>query len=136
MKLENKKSLAARTLKVGKNRISFNRENLAEIKEAITRQDIRDLVSSKAIFIDEKKGKRTIKKRKTRKKAGSVKKKVNQRKRDYMIITRKLRAYISMLKNKGYMTREDYLLFRKEIRAKQFRSKSHLRERIANLHTE
>ena len=43
MNLSKKKALAARTLNVGKARILFNVQRLGEIKEAITKQDIRDL---------------------------------------------------------------------------------------------
>ena len=43
MNLTKKKELAAKVLKVGKNRIIFVEEHLSEIKEAITRFDIADL---------------------------------------------------------------------------------------------
>ena len=43
MQLSNKKELAAKVLEVGKGRIIFVESALAEIKEAITRQDILDL---------------------------------------------------------------------------------------------
>src|SRR3989344_5480011 len=98
MKLENKRALAARTLKVGKNRVIFNSQRLSEIKEAITKQDIKDLVSSGVIRIKDKKGKRKIQKRKTRRRSGSIKKKVNKSKREYIILTRKLRAHLKKLK--------------------------------------
>jgi len=87
MKLEGKKELASRALGIGKKRIVFNKERISEIKEAITKQDIRDLLKDKAIFINEIKGRKKIVRRKTRRRAGSVKKKVNNRKRDYMNIT-------------------------------------------------
>ena len=136
MKLENKKKLAARTLKVGKGRIVFNRGQLPEIKEAITRQDIRDLVKAKAIIVDEIKGKKKIKPRKTRRREGSIKKTVNTRKRDYMSITRKLRGFLFELRKKGIVKGEDYNKLRREIRAKEFRSKAQFKERVSNLHKE
>ena len=64
MQLNKKKELAARTLNVGIGRIFFNRERLEEIKEAITRQDIRDLVSVKAISVKEIKGRKKMLKEK------------------------------------------------------------------------
>ncbi len=133
MKLDKKKELAVRTLKVGRDRVIFNLNRLDEIKEAITKQDIRDLVSSKAITVEEIKGTRTKVKRKTRRRAGSFKKKVNTRKRDYMTITRKLRAYIAEKKKKGTMNVEDYKQLRKEIRLKEFRSLAHMKERMIQL---
>lgn len=130
MKLDKKKELAVNTLKVGKSRIVFNKVMLSDIKEAITKQDIRDLVSTGAIKIKEIKGRRKIQKRKTRRRAGSIKKKVNTRKKDYMTLTRKLRAYLSELKKQGRIDREKWLGLRKEIRARAFRSKSHMKERM------
>ncbi len=58
MNLEKKKKLAARTLNVGKERIIFLKSRLEEIKEAITRQDIKDLHKDGAIIIKEEKGRK------------------------------------------------------------------------------
>ncbi|MBU0761140.1 MAG: hypothetical protein KJ600_04315 [Nanoarchaeota archaeon] len=136
MKLEKKKELAARALKTGKNRISFNTARLAELKEAITKQDMKDLKESGAIFIEEKKGRRKIKKRKTRRRAGSVKKTVKTRKQDYVTMTRKLRTYLSNLKKRKKISLEDYYKLRKEIRASDFRSLAHMKERLAEMQEE
>ncbi len=133
MKLEKKKDLVSRVLGVGKHRILFNKENLPEIKEAITRQDIRDLVGARAIIVKEPKGRKKIVRRKTRRRSGSIKKKVNSRKKEYMAITRKLRAHIKNLKLKQKISSENYLTLRKEIRARQHKSLSQLKERVKNL---
>ena len=133
MKLDIKKNLAVRTLGVGKTRIVFNKERLEEIKEAITRQDIRELVKDKAISIKEIKGKKTIVRRKTRRRAGSIKKKVNTSKRDYMTITRKLRAYVKELRKQGILDSKQYWTLRKEIRAKDYKSKANLKDKIASM---
>lgn len=130
MNLGKKKELASKVLKVGKNRIQFNSENLAEIKEAITKQDIRDLYEAGIILIKPIKGRRKIIKRKTIKGPGKIKKKVNKRKQIYVKITRKLRNYIKELKRLGRITNEDYKSLRKKIRMRRFRSKSHLREQL------
>lgn len=127
MNLKKKKKLAARVLKVGAGRIVLSSDMPEEIKEAITRQDIRDLVKEKIIKIKEKKGRRKIRKRKTKKRGGKVKKKVNKRKREYVKLTRKLRKYVKNLKLKGRITREEYYNLRKKIRAKSFRDLTHLR---------
>tara|TARA_Y100000310_G_scaffold157298_1_gene156675 strand:- start:827 stop:1243 length:417 start_codon:yes stop_codon:yes gene_type:complete len=133
MQLNKKKELASRVLKVGKGRIVFNKESLSEIKEALTKQDIKDLVKANSIFVKEICGTLKKKKRKTRRRAGSIKKKVNTRKRDYMTITRKLRAYISELRKHGTVSSEEYWKLRKEIRAKSFKSKAHMKERINHI---
>ena len=76
MKLTKKTQLASKVLKVGKSRIKFVESRLDEIKEAITRQDIRDLYAEGAIKIKEIKGKTKVVKRKNRRGTGSIKKKV------------------------------------------------------------
>ncbi|MEI6731196.1 MAG: 50S ribosomal protein L19e [archaeon] len=131
MNLGKKKKLAAKTLGIGKDRIIFNTQRLDEIKEALTKQDIRDLLADGAISIREIKGRHANEKRKTRRRRGSIKKVVNKRKKVYMILTRKLRAYIAELRNKGRMKEEVYWKIRKEIKASSFRSKAHLKERIS-----
>lgn len=130
MKLENKKNLVVRTIGVGKARIAFNQNRLSEIKESITKQDIRDLVSSGAIIIKEIKGTKTKVKRKLRRRAGSIKKRVIDTKRIYINRTRKLRAYIKKLYRQDMLSNEIYRKLRQEIRASMFRDLAHLRERI------
>ena len=76
MKLEKKKELASRTLNVGKGRIAFVSSRNKEIKEAITKQDIRDLVIDGAIVIKEVKGRKKIVGRKNKRRAGKIKKSV------------------------------------------------------------
>ena len=98
MKLENKKDFASNVLGAGKGRIIFNKSRLSEIKEAMTRQDIRDLFASGAISIAEIKGRKKIEKRLTRRRAGSRRQPAIDKKRQYIITTRKLRAYLSELR--------------------------------------
>lgn len=130
MNLGKKKILAAKTLGVGMERIIFNNQRLEEIKEALTKQDIRDLYAAGAIAIREIKGLHAHQKRKTRRRRGSIKKVVNKRKETYMIMTRKLRAYIAQLRKKGKIKNEVYWKIRQEIKARAFRSKAHLKERL------
>jgi len=133
MNLKKKKQLAIRTLGIGNKRITFVKERIAEIKEAITKQDIRDLKESGAIVIKEIKGKRKIEKRKNARGTGKIKKKVKTRKKDYMTMTRKLRAYLKHLKLNGEVSREDYLNMRKLIRNKKFTSLTNLKAYIGGL---
>ncbi len=131
MNIRKKKILAANAMQVGKDRIVFNVERLDEIKEAITKQDIRDLVSAGAIIVKDIRGRKTEVKRKTRRRAGSVRKKVKNSKAVYVIITRKLRNYISELRDQEKITEEQFWKLRKEIRARTFKSKSHLKEHLS-----
>ena len=92
MNLRNKKELIARTFGIGKKRIVFIESRKDEIKEAITKQDIRDLVASGAIILKKIKGRKKIE-RKGRRSAGNIRKMAKKRKEEYVIITRKLRGY-------------------------------------------
>ncbi|MGV8142546.1 MAG: 50S ribosomal protein L19e [Candidatus Pacearchaeota archaeon] len=129
MDLTKKRELAARTLGIGVGRVMFNIQRIDEIKEAISKQDIRDLVADKAIFIRDIKGRKANTARK-RRRAGSIRMKPNNRKREYIIITRKSRAYVAELRKQGKLTNEEFLKLRREIRSKQFKNKAHLKERI------
>lgn len=126
--LSNKKALAARTLNVGKKRIYFNSDNLTEIKEAITKQDIRDLYSEGAIRIKPIKGRKKIKGRKTKRGPGKIKRTINRRKQTYVKITRKLRSYLKELKRIEAIENTLYIELRKKIRMREFKSKAHLKE--------
>jgi large subunit ribosomal protein L19e len=133
MNLRKKKSLAARTLKIGKKRILFMNSRLDEIKEAITKQDIKDLQAEGAIIIKEIKGKRKNTKKAKKRGPGNIKKTVNTRKQDYVIMTRKLRRYVAEMKKQKKLSPEEIKDIRNKIRNKIFRSKAHLKEYIGNL---
>ena len=133
MNLSKKKELAKRTFGVGEDRIVFVESRLNDIKEAITKQDMRDLRQDKAIIIKEKKGRKKVIRKRRRRSTGNIRKKINTRKRDYVILTRKLRKYVLEIKNQGKISKEEVNDIRKKIRNKAFRSKSHLKEYIEGL---
>ncbi|RME84451.1 MAG: hypothetical protein D6785_05535 [Planctomycetota bacterium] len=133
MNLRSKRELVARMEKVGKDRVRFVRARMEDIKEAITKQDLRELISSGAIIIKPVKGRRKRVKRKNRRGPGKIRKKINTRKRDYVIMTRKLRAYSKAMKKQGVITREEYKEIRKKIRNRFFKSKANLKSYIENL---
>lgn len=133
MNLNKKKALAAKVLNVGKGRIIFKSENLKELKEAITRQDIKQLYSEGIVKIREIKGRRKIIKRKYRRGPGKIKMKVNKRKQEYVKITRKLRGYLASLRNMGLIDRELYKKIRTKIRMRDFKSKFNMKEYLKNL---
>ncbi len=133
MNLRRKKQLATKVLRVGKNRVYFISDKLPEIKEAITKQDIKDLHEQGIILIKPVKGRKKIKRRKTKRGPGKIKKKVKKRKQTYVKITRKLRAYLKELKNQGKISRGLYYELRKKIRMRNFRSKAHLKEHLMGI---
>lgn len=130
MDLGKKKELASRALGVGKSRIIFIGSRKDEIKEAITKQDIRELVKSGAVIVKDSKG-RKKKERKSsrikRKTPGKIRLKVNTRKRDYITLTRKLRKHVSSLRSTGNIDNETFKELRKKIRNKEFKSKANLK---------
>ncbi len=128
--LDKRKELAAKVLGVGKNKIVFDSLRLPEIKEAITKQDIRDMYAEGIISVKENRGRRKKEIRTTKKGPGKTKRKVRDKKRDYVILVRKLRGYAKELKNKGDIAPESYTELRKKIKARGFKSKAHLKEYI------
>jgi large subunit ribosomal protein L19e len=133
MNLGKKKNLAVRALGVGKKRIAFVESRLDEVKEAITKQDIKDLKKEGAIKVKEVSGRKKIVRRKRKRGVGKIKKKVNTRKQDYVKMTRKLRAHIKPMKESGKLSRENFIDIRKKIRNKKFHSLRHLKEYIGGL---
>lgn len=133
MNLRRKKELAAKALKVGKGRVSFKTENLSEIKEAITKQDILTLKQEGIISIKPVKGRKKIKKRKTRRGPGKIKKTIRNRKQVYVKITRKLRVYLMRLRDKGAVDRELYWSLRKKIKMRDFRSLANFKEHLKSI---
>ncbi len=117
---KNKKEMVARTLDVGIKRVILDENRLDEINEAITRQDIKDLLKQGAIKIKEKKGRRKNVKRKTKKREGKKRKRKNNRKKEYIVMTRKLRRYLKKSLNNKEISREEYYDLRKKIRARKF----------------
>ncbi len=132
MNLGKKKELAKRTFGIGKDRIVFVDSRLEDIKEAITKQDIRDLRKDGAIIIKEVGGRKKIRK-KSRRGVGNIRKGRRVVKRDYIILTRKLRKHAAEMKKSGEMSKEVFKDIRKKIRNKVFRSKAHLREHLGDM---
>ena len=132
MNLGKKKALAKRTFGVGESRILFVESRLADIKEAITKQDIKDLHKDGAIIIREVKGRKSKVKVKS-KSQGKVRVNVNKRKKNYMTMTRKLRRYTADMVSRGILVKDEAVEIRKKIRNKAFRSQAHLKEHIGGM---
>ena len=130
MNLRSKKELATRTFGVGKKRIIFLESRKDEIKEAITKQDIRDLAASGAIIIKDIKGRKKIKKR-GRRNTGNIRKIIDKRKKEYVIMTRKLRNYAESSSSK--ITKEELKKIRKKIRNREFKNKFDMKEYLGDL---
>ncbi len=133
MNLGKKKDLARRTLGVGKERIMFSESRLEDIKEAITKQDIKQLHEEGAIMIKEKKGRKKIISRKRRRNKGKIKRKPKKRKQEYVSLVRKLRKYLAEIEKQGKISKEDKKELRKKIRNKIFKNHAQLKSHIQEL---
>jgi len=129
MKLTTQKRMASDILNVGKNKVCFDPLRLDEIKQAITKQDIKDLIKDRAIRA--KPGKKKQKKEK-RKRTGAGRRKISvkNRKRNYMNRIRKIRRYVNDQRNAGQLSRELALETRKLAKAGQFKNLRQAREFI------
>jgi large subunit ribosomal protein L19e len=128
--LNKRKELAAKVLGAGKGRIVFDSARLAEIKEAITKQDIRDLFAEGIISVKPKKGRRTVVKRTTRRGIGKIKFNIKDKKRGYIILVRKFRGYLEELRKHGKVDEANYWQLRKKIKSGMFKTKAHFKEYI------
>jgi large subunit ribosomal protein L19e len=138
MNLKTQKRIAAKLLKVGQNRVWFDEDRLDEIKEAITKVDIRSLIRNKAIQAKPKIGissyrskKRIKQKRKGRQKGEGKKKGKSgarlRRKRYWINHVRNQRDLLKTLKDKKLISSKDYRMIYLKIKGGFFRSRRHLK---------
>ena len=100
MEFKNQKRLVSRILNVGLKRIWFDPLRLEDIKQAITRSDIHDLVKERAIRIKAEKRKKADNTKRKRRNSGSVRVKVANRKSRYVNRIRKIREELGMRTDK------------------------------------
>jgi len=138
MNLKNQRKLSAQLLKVGINRIWFDQDRLDEIKEAITKADLKTLINDGVIQAKPIKGiskfrarKKKLQKRKGRQKGpGSRKGKKTARlgrKKAWVSLVRTQRDFVKLLKNKKIITNKSYRKIYKKISGGYFRSKRHIK---------
>jgi len=138
MKFTTQKRIAAQILKVGTTKVWFNPERLSDIKEAITKSDIRSLIGSKAIAAKKdnyqsKAGARKLKlqKRKGNKTGpGSRKGKKTSRlprKTAWILKIRVQRKFLSELKEKKLVTNSAYKDLLSKANGGFFRNKRHIK---------
>jgi large subunit ribosomal protein L19e len=135
-----KRELAARVLNVGVNRVRFEPDRLEDITDSITRENIRSLVKSGAIWTVQPKGSsrgRAIKKRSVwkvhGKGPGSKKGKKTARvgkKRVYVVKTRSMRYHLKVIKERKDISNDMYWYLYKRVNGGHVRSLAHLRELV------
>src|SRR3990167_5274971 len=138
MELKNQKRFVKSLTGVGNRRINFDSEKLSEIKEAITKRDIKGLINKKVIIIKQKRGssrvrarKILVQKRKGRRKGkGSRKGKFTARlnpKSTWMNKIRNLREFLRELKSKELIDKKNYRELYLKAKGGFFRNKRHLK---------
>ena len=140
-----KRELVARILGVGANRIRFEPDRLEDVADSITRDNIRSLVNSGAIWTVQIKGTsrgRAIEKRAVwkvhGKGPGSKKGKKTARvgkKEVYVIKVRSMRYRLKVLKDRKDITNEIYWQLYKKVNGGQVRSLAHLRDLVKEAKT-
>jgi large subunit ribosomal protein L19e len=139
--LHAKKQLASRIVGVGVHRVRFDSEHLDDIADAITRDDIRSLITANTITIKPFKGtsRGRAKTKKTQQskrgtKQGSKKGRKGARvgkKTVYVNKVRSLRYILKIAKDRKEITNEIFKSIYKKINGNTIRNKAHLRSIIA-----
>jgi large subunit ribosomal protein L19e len=132
--LKTQKRMAAEILNAGTNKVWFDPSRILEIKEAITKQDIIDLIKDKCIKKKPKKGqkRRTVKRKISRnvkgrrKGSGKIRRKIIRE--TYLNKIRKLRAYLKFLKKNKGIKNEKYRLAYNLIKAGFLKNKEEIKQ--------
>lgn len=138
MKLNNQKRLAAQILKCSKKRIRFDPDRSSDIKEAITRIDIKGLIKDKAIRKIHARGvsrgrvrKRLVQRRKGKQKGPGSKKGSRgarlPRKRAWINKIRAQRKLLKKLKENKIINDKEYREFYLKSKGGFFRSRRHIK---------
>ena len=128
LKLTFQKRLAADLLKCGIHRVKLDPEKLEEISEAITREEIRQLIKDGAIEKKKKKGvSRARVRARKRKKRGAGSKKGGKysrlsRKEQWMRRVRAQRKRLRELRDRGLVTKTVYRKIYRMVKAGAFKS--------------
>lgn len=132
------KRLAAQVMKCSKKRVWFDPARLDEIKEGITKFDIRNLIKDGAIIEKPVKStsragarRRIVQKRKGRLKGPSSRKGKRTarlpKKLAWMRKIRLMRKFLKELREKGIISRRDYRMLYLKAKGGFFRSKRHIK---------
>ncbi|MEM4756408.1 MAG: 50S ribosomal protein L19e [Candidatus Woesearchaeota archaeon] len=138
MNLKAKRLLAAKLLRTSPKNIYFDPEKLQDIKEAITRIDIQNLIKNKIIqkkpVVGQSRGrtrKRNLQKAKGRRRGVGSRKGTatarKSRKESWMEKIRSQRSYLALLKEKKLSSSKTYRLLYLRCKGGYFRNKRHLK---------
>ncbi len=135
--LKAKKRLASRVTGVGIHRIKFDTDHLDDVADAITRENIRSLITANTIrvksFTGTSKGRAHVKKAQRNKRAttqGSKKGRKGARvgkKEVYVAHVRALRRLLKIAKDRKDLTNPEFWTLYKKVGGNTVRNKAHLR---------
>ena len=141
--LNSKKRLAARVTGVGIHRIRFDSDHLSDIADAITRNDIRSLITANTItiksFTGTSRGRAHMKKAQRNKRGttqGSKRGRKGARvgkKTVYVAKVRSLRRLLKIAKDRKDITNPEFWALYKKVGGNTVRNKAHLRTLIAEI---
>jgi len=142
--LKTKRRLVARILGVGANRIKFDSEYLDDVADAITRDNIRSLLTANIIEIKPIKGTskgrahhKRSQRRKRGTKQGSKKGAKGSRIGKKQIYVRKIKALrhrLEVSKGRKEITNKEYWQLYRQVGGNQVRNVAHLRTLIEEIH--
>ena len=138
MKIGNRKRIIANMFGIGTTRVWIDPDRLSEVKEAITKNDLRNLIKEGAIKVKPVSGiskgryrKKIIQKRKGRRQGHGSRegKKTSRlsRKRNWINNVRTQRELVSILNDKKLLKKEIYNDLRAKIKGGFFRSRRHIK---------
>ena len=138
MDLSNQKRMASQVMKCGIHRVYFNPNNIEEISEAVTRQDIRKLVDEGIIKAKQKKGISSGRKKKMAaqkavgKRKGHGSRKGSKyarfpRKRRWISTIRPIRRTLKEYRADGVISPDTYRQYYRHASGGVFRSVSHMK---------
>jgi len=143
--LKAKKLLVSRIVGVGVNRVRFDSEHLDDVADAITRDDIRSLITANTISIKSFKGTsrgraKTKKIQKSKRGAGQGSKKGRKgarvgKKTVYVAKVRALRRRLKVVKDRKEITNKEFWELYKKIGGNTVRNIAHLRTLIEEIQT-
>ncbi|HLC09855.1 MAG TPA: 50S ribosomal protein L19e [Nitrosopumilaceae archaeon] len=143
--LKTKRLLVSRILGVGANRVRFDSEHLDDVADAITRDNIRSLVTANVIEVKPIKGTsrgrsyfKKFQRHKRGTKQGSKKGKKGARVGKKEVYVKKMRSMRHQLKVSKYrkeITNKDYWNLYRQVTGNQIRNLAHLRSLIEETHS-
>lgn len=138
--LRAKKRLVSRVTGYGIHRITFNPDNLEDIADAITRQDVRGLITANKITIKKVRGtsrgrahNKRLQRKKRGAKAGSKQGRRGARmgkKEVYVKKIRALRYLLKVAKDRSEIDNREFWSLYRKVGGNTVRSKAHLRQLI------